>query len=184
MKHNGESLKLASYEDLFKNEETRQEEQQERVQMIATAEMDDFPNHPFQVCNDEKMQDTIESIRENGVLVPAIVRPKENGRFEIVAGHRRRFACAAAGIAEMPAIVRDMTDDEAIIIMVDSNLQRETILPSEKAFAYKMKLDAIKRQAGRPLKNNCGQVVPNYFGKKSVEVLGEQVGESYKQIQR
>lgn len=184
MSGSGKNLKLASFDDIFKSEETRQEERLERVQMIAVAEMDDFPNHPFKVCDDEKMQDTIESIRENGVLVPAIVRPKENGRYEIVAGHRRRYACAAAGIAEMPAIVREMTDDEAIIIMVDSNLQRETILPSEKAFAYKMKLEAMKRRAGRPLKNNCGQVVPNYFGKKSVEVVGEQVGESYKQIQR
>ena len=183
MKHNGESLKLASYEDLFKNEETRQEEQQERVQMIATAEMDDFPNHPFQVCNDEKMRDTIESIQENGVLVPAIVRPKENGRYEIVSGHRRRYACMAAGIAEMPAIVRDMTDDEAIIIMVDSNLQRETILPSEKAFAYKMKLDAMRRQAGRPSKNNSVPVGQN-FGQTSREVLASNSPDSNTQIQR
>ena len=145
MKPNGKNMKLASFEDIFRSDETREEEGQERVQLIAVEKMDDFPNHPFQVCNDEKMRDTIESIQENGVLVPAIVRPKENGRYEIVSGHRRRYACMAAGIAEMPAIVRDMTDDEAIIIMVDSNLQRETILPSEKAFAYKMKLDAMKR---------------------------------------
>ena len=184
MKHNGESLKLASYEDLFKNEETRQEEQQERVQMIATAEMDDFPNHPFQVCNDEKMRDTIESIQENGILVPAIVRPKENGRYEIVSGHRRRYACMAAGIAEMPAIVREMTDDEAIIIMVDSNLQRETILPSEKAFAYKMKLEAMKRSAGRPTKENGSQVGNNFSGRKSSDILAEQSGESKNQIFR
>ena len=183
MKHNGESLKLASYEDLFKNEETRQEEQQERVQMIATAEMDDFPNHPFQVCNDEKMRDTIESIQENGVLVPAIVRPKENGRYEIVSGHRRRYACMAAGIAEMPAIVRDMTDDEAIIIMVDSNLQRETILPSEKAFAYKMKLDAMKRQ-GKRTDLTSAQLGRKLGGKESREILAEQVGESRNQIAR
>ena len=184
MKNNGKSLKLASYEDLFKNEETRQEEQQERVQMIAIAEMDDFPNHPFHVCNDEKMQDTIESIQANGVLVPAIVRPKENGRYEIVSGHRRRYACMAAGIVEMPAIVRKMTDDEAIIIMVDSNLQRETILPSEKAFAYKMKLDAMKRSAGRPTKENGSQVGNNFSGRKSSDILAEQSGESKNQIFR
>lgn len=184
MKNNGTSMKLASYDDIFKDEESRQEERLERVKLIPIGEMDDFPNHPFKVCDDEKMQDTIESIRENGVLVPAIVRPKADGRYEIIAGHRRRYACAAAGITEMPAIIRDLTDDEATIIMVDSNLQRETILPSEKAFAYKMKLEAMKRRAGRPTKENCGQVVPNYFGKKSTEVIGEQVGESYKQIQR
>lgn len=184
MSGNGKELELISYDDIFKDEKTRQEERLERIQMIPITEMDDFPNHPFKVCNDEKMQDTIESIRESGVLVPAIVRPKEGGRFEIVAGHRRRFACEAAGITEMPAIVRELTDDEATIIMVDSNLQRETILPSEKAFAYKMKLEALNRKAGRPQKNNCGQVVHNYFGKKSIEVIGEQVGESYKQIQR
>ena len=130
------------------------------------------------------MQDTIESIRENGVLVPAIVRPKENGRFEIVAGHRRRFACAAAGIAEMPAIVRDMTDDEAIIIMVDSNLQRETILPSEKAFAYKMKLDAMKRRAGRPQKNNSCQVGTHLLGQRSDQIMSKEVNESARTIQR
>lgn len=184
MKNNGKSLKLASFDDIFKNEETRQEEQQERIRMIAVAEMDDFPNHPFQVCNDEKMKDTIESIQENGVLVPAIVRPKENGRYEIVSGHRRRYACMAAGIAEMPAIVRDMTDDEAIIIMVDSNLQRETILPSEKAFAYKMKLEAMKRRAGRPAKENGSQVGNDFLGRKSSDILAEQSGESKNQIFR
>ncbi len=184
MSGNGKKLELTSFDDIFRSEETRQEERLERVQMIAVEEMDDFPNHPFKVCNDEKMQDTIESIRENGVLVPAIVRPKENGRFEIVAGHRRRFACAAAGIAEMPAIVRDMTDDEAIIIMVDSNLQRETILPSEKAFAYKMKLDAMKRRAGRPQKNNSCQVGTHLLGQRSDQIMSKEVNESARTIQR
>ncbi len=183
MSGSGKKLELTSFDEIFNNEETRREERLERVQMIAVEEMDDFPNHPFKVCNDEKMQDTIESIRENGVLVPAIVRPKENGRYEIVAGHRRRFACAAAGIAEMPAIVRDMTDDEAIIIMVDSNLQRETILPSEKAFAYKMKLDAMKRQ-GKRTDLTCAQVGHKLAGTKSRDILAEQVGESKNQIQR
>ncbi len=184
MSGNGKKLELTSFDDIFRSEETRQEERLERVQMIAVEEMDDFPNHPFKVCNDEKMQDTIESIRENGVLVPAIVRPKENGRFEILAGHRRRFACAAAGIAEMPAIVRDMTDDEAIIIMVDSNLQRETILPSEKAFAYKMKLDAMKRRAGRPQKNNSCQVGTHLLGQRSDQIMSKEVNESARTIQR
>lgn len=184
MSGSGKKLELTSFDEIFNNEETRREERLERVQMIAVEEMDDFPNHPFKVCNDEKMQDTIESIRENGVLVPAIVRPKENGRFEIVAGHRRRFACAAAGIAEMPAIVRDMTDDEAIIIMVDSNLQRETILPSEKAFAYKMKLDAMKRQAGRPAKENVCQVGTHFLGQRSDQIMAREVNESARTIQR
>lgn len=183
MSGSGKNLKLASFDDIFKSEETRQEERLERVQMIAVAEMDDFPNHPFKVCDDEKMQDTIESIRENGVLVPAIVRPKENGRYEIVAGHRRRYACAAAGIAEMPAIVREMTDDEAIIIMVDSNLQREMILPSEKAFAYKMKLDAMNHQ-GKRFDLTCSQVGNKLIGKKSSDILAEQSGESKNQIFR
>ncbi len=130
------------------------------------------------------MQDTIESIRQNGVLVPAIVRPKENGRYEIVAGHRRRYACTAAGITEMPAIIRDMTDDEAIIFMVDSNLQRETILPSEKAFAYKMKLDAMKRQAGRPAKENVCQVGTHFLGQRSDQIMAREVNESARTIQR
>ncbi len=183
MKPNGKNMKLASFEDIFRSDETREEEGQERVQLIAVEKMDDFPNHPFQVCNDEKMRDTIESIRENGVLVPAIVRPKENGRYEIVAGHRRRYACTAAGIAEMPAIIREMTDDEAIIIMVDSNLQRETILPSEKAFAYKMKLDAMKRQ-GKRTDLTSAQLGRKLGGKESREILAEQVGESRNQIAR
>ena len=184
MKTSGKNIALTSYDDIFKDEETRQNEKLERVQMLPTESMDAFPNHPFKVSADEKMLDTIQSIRENGVLVPMIVRPKENGRYEIVAGHRRHYACEAAGIKEIPAIVREMTDDEAVIIMVDSNLQRENLLPSEKAFAYKMKLDALNRRAGRPIKNNCGQVVPNYFGMKSTEIIGEQMGESAKQVQR
>ncbi len=183
MKPNGKNMKLAAFDDIFKNEETRQEEQMERVQMIAVAEMDDFPNHPFQVCNDEKMRDTIESIRENGVLVPAIIRPKEDGRYEIVAGHRRRYACTAAGIAEMPAIVREMTDDEAIIIMVDSNLQRETILPSEKAFAYKMKLDAMKRQGKRTDLTSC-QVGTKLGEQRADMIMAKEVSESARTIQR
>jgi ParB family chromosome partitioning protein len=152
--------------------------------MIAIDEMEDFPNHPFKVTDDEKMWDTVESIKQNGVLVPAIVRPKENGNYEIVAGHRRRFACELAGIKEMPAIVRELTDDEATIIMVDSNLQRENILPSEKAFAYKMKLEAMKRQAGRPSKDNLCQIGTNLLGIRSDVIMSKEVNESARTIQR
>lgn len=184
MKASGKNIALTSYDDIFKDEETRQSEKLERVQLIPTDQMDAFPNHPFKVSSDEKMLDTIQSIKENGVLVPMIVRPKQNGRYEIVAGHRRHYACEAAGIKEIPAIVREMTDDEAVIIMVDSNLQRENLLPSEKAFAYKMKLDAMKRKAGRPSLENSAQVGRNLFGKESREILAEQTGESRNQISR
>ena len=158
---------MTSYDDIFKNEKTRQEETTERVQLISVDFMDSFPNHPFKILDDDKMRDTMESIKQNGVLVPAIVRPKQNGRYEIVSGHRRHYACMLAGIKEMPAIVRDMTDDEATIIMVDSNLQRETILPSEKAFAYKMKLEAIKHQ-GKRRDLTSAQVVPKLTAREKV----------------
>ena len=158
---------MTSYDDIFKNEKTRQEETTERVQLISVDFMDSFPNHPFKILDDDKMRDTMESIKQNGVLVPALVRPKQNGRYEIVSGHRRHYACMMAGIKEMPAIVRDMTDDEATIIMVDSNLQRETILPSEKAFAYKMKLEAIKHQ-GKRRDLTSAQVVPKLTAREKV----------------
>lgn len=158
---------MTSYDDIFKNEKTRQEETTERVQLISVDFMDSFPNHPFKILDDDKMRDTMESIKQNGVLVPAIVRPKQNGRYEMISGHRRHYACMLAGIKEMPAIVRDMTDDEATIIMVDSNLQRETILPSEKAFAYKMKLEAIKHQ-GKRRDLTSAQVVPKLTAREKV----------------
>ena len=167
MKNNEKKLTLTSYDDISKNEKTRQEETTERVQLISVDFMDSFPNHPFKILDDDKMRDTMESIKQNGVLVPAIVRPKQNGRYEIVSGHRRHYACMMAGIKEMPAIVRDMTDDEATIIMVDSNLQRETILPSEKAFAYKMKLEAIKHQ-GKRRDLTSAQVVPKLTAREKV----------------
>ena len=167
MKNNEKKLTLTSYDDIFKNEKTRQEETTERVQLISVDFMDSFPNHPFKILDDDKMRDTMESIKQNGVLVPAIVRPKQNGRYEIVSGHRRHYACMMAGIKEMSAIVRDMTDDEATIIMVDSNLQRETILPSEKAFAYKMKLEAIKHQ-GKRRDLTSAQVVPKLTAREKV----------------
>lgn len=151
---------------------------------LPLSELHPFRNHPFKVVDDEKMQDTAQSIREHGVLVPAIVRPREEGGYEIVAGHRRHFASQIAGLDTMPAIVRDLDDDAATIIMVDSNLQRETLLPSERAWAYKMKLDAMKRQAGRPSKDNCSQVGNNFSGQRSSELMAQQIGESKNQIFR
>ena len=177
------NVKLASVDDLFSTEESRADEQREKVVEIPLTELHPFKNHPFKVKDDEAMMDTAESIRQYGVLVPAIARPDPNGGYELVAGHRRHHASEIAGKETMPVIVRDLDDDAATIIMVDSNLQREELLPSERAFAYKMKLEAMKRQAGRPSKENCSQV-GNDFGKKSSEILAEQVGQSKNQIFR
>ena len=148
--------------------------------MLPVSELHDFPGHPFQVRDDEEMEKLAESITQHGVLMPGLVRPRTAGGYEIVAGHRRKFASMKAGIREMPVIVRDMDDDTAVILMVDSNVQRENVLPSEKARAYKMKLDAIKRKAGRPSKENSAQVGQNF----SVEKVAEDAGESKSQIQR
>ena len=182
MKSSAKHIQISSYDDLFKTDEERKIDLQEKIQDIDLDKLVPFPNHPFKVIDDEKMQETVDSINEYGVLVPIIVRPTNDGKFEIISGHRRHHASLLAGKATIPAIVRDMDDDAAILVMVDSNLQREYILPSEKAFAYKMKLEAMKRQAGRP-KENCSQV-GNDFGKKSSEVLAEQVGQSKNQIFR
>ena len=149
MRSSAAKIKLTSVDDLFSSEESRADASRERVVELPLAEMHPFKNHPFKVLDDEKMQDTAESIREHGVLVPAIVRPREEGGYEIVAGHRRHHASQIAGLDTMPAIVRDLDDDAATIIMVDSNLQRESILPSERAWAYRMKLEAVKRQGAR-----------------------------------
>ena len=184
MRSSAAKIKLTSVDDLFSSEESRADASRERVVELPLAEMHPFKNHPFKVLDDEKMQDTAESIREHGVLVPAIVRPREEGGYEIVAGHRRHFASQIAGLDTMPAIVRDLDDDAATIIMVDSNLQRETLLPSERAWAYKMKLDAMKRQAGRPSKENCSQVGNNFSGQRSSELMAQQIGESKNQIFR
>ena len=184
MKSSARKIQLASYDDLFKNDEERLADTQERIQMLSPEKMQPFPNHPVKVVDDEKMNDMVESIKEYGVLVPIIVRPVENGNYEIVSGHRRHHAAVLAGQEEIPAIVREMDEDAAVLVMVDSNLQRENILPSEKAFAYRMKLEAVERTLGRPNKNNVGQLVPNSFGKRTTEIIGEQTGESYKQIQR
>lgn len=184
MKSSAKNIRLSSLDDLFSTEETRQEAQadaeREKVRMIPLDELHPFAHHPFKVKDDEAMQDTVESVKVYGVLVPAIARPREEGGYELVAGHRRHRASLLAGLAEMPVIVRAMDDDEATIIMVDSNLQRETLLPSERAFAYRMKLEAIRRQAGRPAKNSR-QVVGNF---ESADIVGKDIGESGRQIQR
>ena len=184
MKSSAKNIRLSSLDDLFSTEETRQEAQadarREKVRMIPLDELHPFAHHPFKVKDDAAMEDTVESVKAYGVLVPAIARPREEGGYELVAGHRRHRASLLAGLAEMPVIVRAMDDDEATIIMVDSNLQRETLLPSERAFAYRMKLEAIRRQAGRPAKNSR-QVVGNF---ESADIVGKDIGESGRQIQR
>ena len=152
------------------------------MQQIPIGELFPFKNHPFKVLDDESMQRTVESVEQYGVLSPLIARPRPEGGYEIISGHRRQHAAQLAGLDTLPVIVRNMDDDAAVLLMVDSNLQRENILPSERAFAYKMKLEAIERTVGRP--KNVGQVVPDYFGKRSTEIVAEGTGESYKQVQR
>ena len=175
---------LTSVDDLFSTQESRDEAKLERVINLSPDEISDFPNHPFKVRMDEEMQQMVESIKQHGVLVPALVREKPDGGYEMVAGHRRKCAAELAELSEIPCIVRNLTDDEAIIVMVDSNLQREKILPSEKAFAYKMKLDAMRRIAGRPQKENSATVLQNFEGKTSREILAKQVGESHEQVRK
>ena len=182
-KSSGLNFNLPSVDDLFSTEEERAEARLEKVVNLSPSEISDFPNHPFKVRMDAAMQEMTESVKQYGVLVPALVRPKPEGGYEMVAGHRRKKAADLAGLAEIPCIVRQLTDDEATIIMVDSNLQREQILPSEKAFAYKMKLDAMKRQAGRPSLENLTPVVSEKRLRTNEE-LGLQVGESREQIRR
>ena len=175
-------LGMTPLDDLFSTDESRAEAQLEKVVTLNSADISDFPNHPFKVKQDEAMAEMVDSVKQYGVLVPALVRPKADGGYEMVAGHRRKCAATLAGITEMPCIVRNLTDDEATIIMVDSNLQRETILPSEKAFAYKMKLEAMKRQAGRP--KNSAPLEPNLKGTRSNEELAANSPDSRSQIQR
>jgi hypothetical protein len=158
------------------------QEQTGQVLDVPIRELFLFQNHPFKVLDDEKMAQTVESVRENGILVPIMVRNRPEGGYEVISGHRRKYAAEIVGLETVPVIIRDLTDDEAVIVMVDANLQREEILPSEKAFAFKMKLQAVSRVKGRPKKE--GQVVPNFQGMKSTEVVAEGTGESYKQIQR
>ncbi len=181
MKEKEEKMHLpkVSIDDFFTSQEERDAQKLEKVQKISITEISNFPNHPFKVRDDEKMFETVESIKEHGVLVPAIVRPKEDGTYEMVSGHRRKRACELAQIEELPCIVRNLTDDEATIIMVDSNLQREQILPSERAFAYKMKLEAIKSQGKR---NDLTSTQP--VQKLSVEVIADEMGESRESVRR
>ncbi len=182
MKSSAKNIVLKSVDDIFQTEENRADAQRERVQEIPLDQLKPFKNHPFKVRDDQRMLDTVDSIREYGVLVPAIARPDPEGGYELISGHRRKRGCEMAGLQTMPVIIRDLDDDAAVLVMVDSNIQREELLPSERAFAYKMKLDAIERVKGRPKK--VGQVVPDFQGKRSTEVVAEGTGESYKQVQR
>ena len=184
MKSSAKKVKLASVDDLFSTEESRQDADREKVVEIALSELHPFPNHPFQVRDDDSMKEAVESVKEYGVLTPAIVRPREEGGYEIVAGHRRKHACELAGLETMPAIIRDIDRDMATIIMVDSNLQRENISPMEKAQAYKMKLEAIRRRVGRPSKEKSAQLGQVFQGRSSREVLAENAPDSSSQIQR
>ena len=182
MKSSGKKLSLTSYDDIFTTEDMRQEDRRERVMEISLDKLQHFHDHPFQVRHDQALQDMADSIREYGVLSPGLARPLPDGSgYEVISGNRRLEACILVGMETMPVIVRDMTDDEAIIAMVDANLQRENILPSERAYAYKMKLDAIRRQAGRPSKDNSRQVVGNL---ESAEIVGKDAGDSGRQVQR
>ena len=176
------NLALKGLDDLFSTEENRQEEQREQVQQIPIDELHPFTNHPFKVLDDEAMTRTVESIAQYGVLAPLIARPRPDGNgYEIISGHRRQYAAKLAGLDILPVIVRQMSDDAAVILMVDSNLQREHILPSERALAYKMKLDAMRRTSGRPSKENPRQLVGNF---ETADIVGKESGESGRQVQR
>ena len=176
------NLALKGLDDLFSTEENRQEEQREQVQQIPIDNLHPFTNHPFKVLDDEAMTRTVESIAQYGVLAPLITRPRPDGDgYEIISGHRRQYAAKLAGLDTLPVIVRQMSDDAAVILMVDSNLQREHILPSERALAYKMKLDAMRRTSGRPSKENSRQLVGNF---ETADVVGKESGESGRQVQR
>ena len=175
------NISLKPLDDIFSTEESRADAQREKVTMVPLEELHPFRNHPFKVLDDEKMMDTAQSIREHGVLVPAIVRPLESGGYELVSGHRRKRGCELAGLAEMPVIIRDMDDDTATLYMVDSNIQRETILPSERAFAYKMKMDALNHQGARNDKLTSRQVVGKL---ETADIIGKDTGESGRQVQR
>ena len=180
MKSSAKNIRLTSVDDLFSTEASREEAQREKVQEIPLEELHPFPNHPFKVLDDDRMFDTAESIREHGVLVPAIARPRTTGGYELIAGHRRKRGCELAGLATMPVIVRDLDDDAATIIMVDSNIQRESLLPSERAFAYKMKLEALRHQGERR------DLTSSQVGMKlqTLEIIGQQAGDSRNQVHR
>ena len=177
----GNKIELTAYDELFETKESREEAALSKIREIPISEIDEFPDHPFKVLMDEDMEQLVESIKRNGVMTPATVRLKEDGRYELISGHRRKKACELAGLETLKCEVKELTRDEAIIIMVESNLQRSTILPSEKAFAYKMRLEAMKRQAGRPPKENSSPVGTHL---RSDAELAEKVGERRNQIQR
>ena len=181
MREYGSNINLPSLDNLFSSEQERQDAKLEKIQILPLTELHPFRNHPFQVRDDDEMDKMVDSVKEYGVMTPAIVRPRKDGGYEIVAGHRRCHASQRAGVETMPCIVRDMDDDTAIIRMVDSNCQREHILPSEKAKAYQMKLEAVKRKAGRPSKNNSAQVGPNLWASEKVAA---DAGESRSQVKR
>lgn len=183
MKSSARNIQMTSYDDLFSVGDAAGTTG-EKVQEIALGELFPFKGHPFKVLDDEAMEEMVESIKLHGVLVPGIARPRAEGGYELLAGHRRRHALELAGETMMPVIIRELDDDESTLFMVDSNLQRENLLPSEKAWAYKMKLEAIRRKAGRPAGNNSGQVVQNLKGKFSIEIVADESGENYKQVQR
>ena len=183
MKSSAKNISLNSYDDIFSTEETREDAKREKVTDMPLSELHPFPDHPFQVRDDDSMKETVESIKEYGVLVPAIVRPRADGGYELISGHRRKHACELAGLPTMPVIVRDLDDDAATIIMVDSNIQRENILPSERAKAYKMKLEAIKRQGART-DLTSRQLVGKLETLESAELVGKEAGESGRQVQR
>lgn len=175
-------LGLSGYDELFMTEQERADTRKPKVEELPLTELTPFKNHPFKVKNDAEMAELMKSIADAGVLSPALARPKEGGGYELISGHRRLAACKALGMDTMPVIVRKLTDEEAVITMVDSNLQREHILPSEKAFAYKMKMEALDRKAGRP--KNWDQVGPNFKGMRSAEIVGEKTGDSATQVKR
>lgn len=184
MKEQEQKMKLPKLDDLFTIQEQRDYEKAEKVEEINISNIKDFPNHPFKVNNDEKMQEMVKSVKEYGVILPVIVRPKEDGTYEMISGHRRKRACELAGIKEIRCIVKDLTDDEATILMVDSNIQREEILPSEKAFAYKLKLEAMKHQGKRIDLEENETSTPVVSKLRTDEILGEEVGESRENIRR
>ena len=183
MPKRGANVSLSSYDEIFSTEETRNQDNLEKIQNLPLAELHPFQNHPFKVVDDEAMQRTVESVARYGVLAPAIARPRPEGGYEIISGHRRLHAAALAGLKTIPVIVRNMDDDAAVIAMVDANLQRETILPSERAFAYKMKLEAMKHQ-GQRTDLTSGQLGQKLTGAVSRDILAEQAGDSSRNVQR
>ena len=184
MKEQGHEMKLPKLDDLFTNQAQRDYEKAEKVEEIDISKISDFPNHPFKVNDDDKMEEMVKSIKQYGVILPVIVRPKENGTYEMISGHRRKRACELAGVKQIRSIVKDLSDDEATILMVDSNIQREEILPSEKAFAYKMKLEALNHQGKRIELEDDPTSTPLVSKLRTNEILGNEVGESRENIRR